>query len=57
MAATDGQLGALQQGTNLFGATNQGNLAQQQQTNQALGGLGSLGGTLGGAFLNSSATE
>src|SRR5271166_4711540 len=56
-AATGAQLGSLQQGTNLYGATNQGNLAQQQQVNNALGGLGSLAGTLGGAGIQASATN
>jgi hypothetical protein len=50
-AATGAQLGALNAGTSLYGATNQGNLAQQQLTNQSLGGLGQLGGTLGGAAI------
>lgn len=56
-AASGEQIGALNAGTSLYGATNQGNLAQQQLLGSALGGLGSLGGTLGGAYLNSSATN
>ncbi len=50
-AATGQQLGALNAGTNLFGALNQGNLANQQLTNASLGGLGALGGTALGALL------
>src|SRR5271166_5997941 len=50
-AATGAQLGSLQQGTNLYGATNQGNLAQQQQVNNALGGLGTFAGSTGGSNL------
>lgn len=45
-AATGAQLNALNVGNNIYGTTNQGNLAAQQQLNQGLGGLGSLGGTL-----------
>lgn len=54
-AATGAQLNALNVGNNIYGTTNQGNLAQQQLLTQSLGGLGSLGGTLGGAYMNSSA--
>src|SRR5208282_936028 len=53
--ATRAQLGSLQQGTNLYGATNTGNLAQQQQVNNALGGLGSFAGSTGGSNLLGSA--
>ena len=42
-AASGEQIGALNAGTSLYGATNQGNLAQQQLLGSALGGLGSLG--------------
>ena len=52
-AASGEQIGALNAGTNLYGATNQANLAQQAQLGSALGGLGSLGGTLIGSNLGS----
>src|SRR5208282_6339349 len=50
-AATGAQLGSLQAGTNLYGATNTGNLAQTAQINSALGGLGTFAGSTGGSNL------